>query len=220
MPGRLTPLRLPRLYPILDVDLSAARGLPPLDLLDAWLAAGVRIVQVRAKEMASGPFLDLVRLMRARTEPDSVRLIINDRADIARLSGADGVHVGQHDLRPADARSIVGPGAIVGLSTHTDAQISRALFEPASYLAIGPVFETTSKRNPDPVVGLEGVSRAAAIAATSGRPLVAIGGIRLAHAAAVIAAGAATIAVISDLIGDDPGRRVRAFIDALPQDPV
>jgi thiamine-phosphate pyrophosphorylase len=147
-------------------------------------------------------------------------VLINDRADIARLAGADGVHVGQDDLSPLDARAIVGETAIIGLSTHTVEQRNSALHaavaDAVSYLAIGPVFATTTKETGYGAVGLEGVADAAARAAVRGLPVVAIGGITLDRAAAVIGAGAASVAVIGDLLaGGDPEARVRAYVERL-----
>jgi thiamine-phosphate pyrophosphorylase len=141
--------------------------------------------------------------------------VVNDRADVARLSGAHGVHVGQTDLTPEDVRRIVGTDFLVGRSTHNEAQVRAALDEPASYLAIGPVFATRSKANPDPVVGLDGVARAAALIGAGGRPLVAIGGITLAQAPRVIEAGAGAVAVIGDLLAGDPAARAREYLAAL-----
>jgi thiamine-phosphate pyrophosphorylase len=139
-------------------------------------------------------------------------VIVNDRADIARLSGAAGVHVGQDDLTPAHVRAVVGPAAIVGLSTHTPGQIDRAAQEPVDYLAVGPVFGTDTKATGYAPIGIEAVRRAAA--STRGRPLVAIGGITRARARSVLDAGAGAVAVISDLLeGGDPAARVREFLD-------
>ena len=144
------------------------------------------------------------------------RVIINDRADIARLSGADGVHVGQEDLPPASVRAIAGDDAIVGLSTHTVDQLQRAVSEPVSYLAIGPVFGTTTKATGYDAVGLEMVREAARRAGARGLPLVAIGGITLERATSVIAAGAASVAVIGDLLSTgDPAMRTREFMETL-----
>lgn len=206
---------LPRLYPILDVDLAAARGLPARTLLDVWLDAGVRLVQLRAKTLTAGPLLELADALVHACRQAGASLIVNDRADVARLSGAAGVHVGQDDLPPGDVRAMVGRRAIVGLSTHTDEQMQRALSEPISYLAVGPVFATSSKANPDPVVGLEGLRRASELAGTTDRPVVAIGGITVATARDVIAAGAASVAVISDLLTDDPRTRICQYLNAL-----
>jgi thiamine-phosphate pyrophosphorylase len=143
-------------------------------------------------------------------------VIVNDRADIARLAGADGVHVGQDDLAPADVRRVVGGDAIVGLSTHTPDQMDAALREPIDYVAIGPVFGTTSKATGYDAIGLDAVRSAAAVARRAERPLVAIGGITLERAPAVIEAGAACVAVIHDLIiTGDPQGRTRAFLRRL-----
>ena len=144
------------------------------------------------------------------------RLIVNDRADVARLAGADGVHVGQDDLTPADVRRLLDPGCIVGLSTHTTEQLERAIDAPVDYVAIGPVFQTVTKDTGYDPVGLAMVRAASAIAARRRLPLVAIGGITLDRARSVFDAGAASVAVIGDLLeGGDPERRVRAFIRAL-----
>ena len=209
-------MTLPRLYAILDVDICAASGQRALDVVHAWLAAGVRLMQLRAKSMPTGKFLDLAEALSAAVSPAGAMLIVNDRADVARLAGASGVHVGQGDLSPADARGVVGPSAVVGLSTHTPEQARQALAEPVDYVAIGPVFSTSSKERPDSVVGLDGVRETRAIMPLSGRPIVAIGGITLEHAPSVVEAGADSVAVISDLLAaGDPGARARAFLKAL-----
>ena len=205
-----------RLYAILDVDAANSRGHEPLGLLDAWLGAGVRLVQLRAKATDSGELLTLADDMAARCRLAGAMFIVNDRADIAMMAGAHGVHVGQDDLPPSDVRTVVGGKAIVGLSTHTDAQLDAACAEPVSYLAIGPVFGTTSKALPDPTVGLDMVERAARRAHKAGIPLVGIGGITLATAPAVIRAGADAVAVISDLLVGDVGERAREFLRGLP----
>lgn len=205
----------PRLYAILDLDLVRSLGLEPLALLDLWLEAGVRLVQLRAKGAAGSVFLDLATRMSRATASAGATFIVNDRPEIAQMSGADGVHLGQGDLPAADARSVLGPGAIIGVSTHNEVQANAAVASPVSYLAIGPVFATASKVKPDPVVGLNGVRGVAAIARTRELPVVAIGGITLERAAEVCAAGAASVAVISDLLTGDPGARVRAFLRAL-----
>ena len=212
-PSRPDPF--PRLYAILDVDAAAARGFAPLPLLEAWLGAGVRLIQLRAKRLTAGPFLELADRVVSMARAAGAIVVINDRADVARMSGADGVHVGQDDLTAAVARSLLGPEAIVGVSTHTDAQVDLAATAPVSYLAIGPVFATTTKERPDPVVGLEGVGRARIRTRAAGLPLVAIGGITLENAGRVIDAGADAVAVIADLLSGDPGARARAFVRAL-----
>lgn len=207
---------LPRLYAILDADVLAARALDPLSLLDVWLAAGVRLVQLRAKTLGGGAFLELARDMAARARAAGGILIVNDRPDLARMAGASGVHVGQDDLGPADVRAIVGPEAIVGISTHTAEQVGQALQLPVDYLAIGPVFATRTKgQTSDVPVGLTGVRGASERARSAGLPLVAIGGIDLAAAPGVLAAGASSVAVISDLLAGDPAARIRAWQEAL-----
>ena len=207
---------LPRLYAILDVNLAARRGFAPEFLCDAWLDAGVRLIQLRAKSMPSGELLALGETLAARARSAGAFFVVNDRADIAQWSGASGVHLGQDDLAPQDARVLLPPPAMIGVSTHSDEQFRTALDARADYVAMGPVFSTTSKEQPDPVVGLESIERAATLARARHRPLVAIGGITLARAADVMAAGADAVAVISDLLtDDDPAARARAFIDAL-----
>jgi len=205
---------LPRLYAILDVDLLRVRGLDPLSLAQTWLDAGVRLIQLRAKTMATGPMLELADALVAGAHAADARVIVNDRADVARMAGADGVHVGQEDLAPTAVRALVGESALVGLSTHTDAQVEAACDEPISYLAIGPVFQSATKTQAYGPVGLDGVSRAAARAREAGLPVVAIGGITLASLKQVIDAGAQSVAVISDLIADNPLQRVREFLNA------
>lgn len=211
------PAPLPRLYAILDTDRLYARGLDPLALADIWLDAGVRLFQLRAKTMASGAMLELAEALARRAEAAGATFVVNDRADIARLAGAGGLHVGQTDLDPADARLVVGATMAIGRSTHTEAQVRAALDEPIDYLAIGPVFGTTSKDRPDPLVGLDGVRMAARLASAGGarRPVVAIGGITIETAPEVIAAGAASVAVIADLLIGDPATRIRDYLDAL-----
>jgi thiamine-phosphate pyrophosphorylase len=210
-------VNLPRLYAILDTDLIQKRGLAPLDVLEAWLDAGIRLVQLRAKSLPSGEMLELADRLQERASGASVSLIVNDRADVARMSGAAGVHVGQEDLAPADVRTVVGPDALIGLSTHTEAQVEDALTQPVSYLAIGPVFETTSKGRPaDAAVDLIGIKRAAVHTARIGVPLVAIGGITLERAGQMFDAGASSVAVISDLLsGGNVAARARAFVHAV-----
>lgn len=205
-------LPLPRLYPILDVDAATARGLDPLALAEIWLANGVRFWQLRAKRLPSGAFMDLIDRAVGLSRAAGARLIVNDRADLGRLAGADGIHVGQTDLAPAEVRRVMGDAAIVGRSTHSAMQAEAASREPISYLAIGPVFATSSKGPVvDPVVGLDGVRDVAAIAGRASLPVVAIGGITLARAPDVLRAGAASVAVIADLLDGDPASRVRAF---------
>jgi len=175
----------------------------------------VRLIQIRAKTLGSQAFLALVEAALERTRSAGARLIVNDRADVAAMAGADGVHVGQDDLPPAAARSVVGSSVWVGVSTHNDVQVDAAVREPVTYLAIGPVYATKSKAAPDPVVGIDGVRRAAARARDAGLPLIAIGGITLDRASEVMRGGATAVAVISDLVTADPGARAREFLTAL-----
>lgn len=195
--------------------MAAAAGWDVAPLAAAFLDGGARVIQLRAKGLASRGFLEhadeLVRAARAH----GASIIVNDRVDIAMLSGASGVHVGQEDLAPAAARRLLGPGATIGYSTHTIAQIEAAAAEPVSYIAIGPVFGTRTKDTGYDAVGLDLVAEAAR--RSRGRPVVAIGGITLERAPEVIAAGASSVAVITDLLtGGDPQARVAAYLRTLP----
>jgi thiamine-phosphate pyrophosphorylase len=206
----------PALNAIVDVDAAARAGWQPVDLAQAFLNGGARFLQLRAKTMASGALLETASAIVTLTRSCGATLIVNDRADVARLADADGVHVGQDDLAPSAVRALVGATAIVGLSTHTVEQIERAVTEPVSYVAVGPVFGTTTKDTGYSRIGLEMVRAAAARASARGLPLVAIGGVTLQTARSVIDAGAASVAVIGDLLaGGDPERRTREFLEAL-----
>lgn len=165
--------------------------------------------------MASGPFLDLANQTLELSRAADAILIINDRADIAAIAKADGLHVGQTDLTAGDSRIVIGASPILGLSTHTPDQWEAAVREPISYLAIGPAFGTGTKHTGYAAVGLEVVARASAAAAAKGLPAVAIGGITIDNAVSVIEAGAASVAVISDLLKGDPEVRCRAFLRML-----
>jgi thiamine-phosphate pyrophosphorylase len=202
-------VRLPRLYAILD-----ASCFPGPDAMFAaagqLAAAGVTLLQYRnktgnARQMLE-PACGLKRLIGSRAT-----LIMNDRADLCLAAGFDGLHLGQDDLLPDSARRIIGPERCLGVSTHNPEQLAEADQTGADYLAIGPVFATTSKANPDPVVGLEGLRRARQL---TRKPLVAIGGITRANARSVIEAGADSVAVISDLLRD-PGKSAEAFFEVL-----
>jgi thiamine-phosphate pyrophosphorylase len=209
-----------RLCAIIDTDAAARAGWQFLDLAKAFLDGGARFLQLRAKSMAGADLLDASSRLVALARRFDATVVINDRADIARLSGANGVHVGQEDLAPADVRRVVGDDAIVGLSTHTIDQLDKAAAAPVSYLAIGPVFGTATKDTGYDAVGLEMVREASRRAAARGLPLVAIGGITLGRAASVIEAGAASVAVIGDLLStDDPRQRTREFLDRLGRQP-
>jgi thiamine-phosphate pyrophosphorylase len=207
---------LPPLQAIVDVDVSERAGWTPLDLARAYFDGGARFLQLRAKLLPSSEFLELAGRLVDAAMPYGAAVIVNDRVDIAALAGAAGVHLGQDDLVPADARRIIGDAAIVGYSTHTVDQIAAALRQPASYIAVGPVFGTRTKHTGYEAVGLDLVAQAARAAA--GRPIVAIGGITLATAAQVLAAGASCVAVIGDLLADDdPVAHTRSYLRALGQ---
>jgi thiamine-phosphate pyrophosphorylase len=208
-------LTLPKLYAIVDVDLCARGAWAPRDLARAYLAGGATLVQLRAKSLGGAAFLDLAEALVTDARDAEATVIVNDRADLAALAGAGGVHVGQEDLSPADVRRMVGDAAIVGLSTHTSAQIEEALTAPISYFAIGPVFTTGTKATGYDSVGYDAVAHASTRGATKGMPVVAIGGITLETAAHVIAAGAASVAVITDLMHGDPEQRVREYVRRL-----
>jgi thiamine-phosphate pyrophosphorylase len=207
---------LPRLYVICDADVCERAGWSVTDYAAACLDGGATLLQLRAKRAASGWLLRQARAIVRRAESCQATVIVNDRADVARLAGAAGVHVGQDDLSPAAARTVVGAAAVVGLSTHTPAQIERALAEPISYLAIGPAFGTATKNTGYDAVGLAAIAHAARRAATRQLPLVAIGGITLERAAAVIEAGADSLAIITDLLATgDPRARAAEFVRVL-----
>jgi len=206
---------IPKLYAIVDAGACAAAGRAPIDVARAFLSAGARLLQLRFKEMPSGAFLDLARAILEDANAAGATIIINDRADIAALADARGVHVGQTDLSPADARTVIGPSRILGLSTHTREQWEQALAEPISYVAIGPVFGSVTKQTGYDAIGLSTVTQVATTASTKGLPTVAIGGIAIANAVSVIDAGAASVAVISDLLKGDPENRCREFLRAL-----
>jgi thiamine-phosphate diphosphorylase len=181
----------------------------------AFLSAGARLLQLRFKDMASGPFLDLARSILEDAHATAAIVIINDRADIAALSNAPGLHVGQTDLRPDDARAVIGPSRILGLSTHTRQQWEAAIEEPISYVAIGPVFGSITKLTGYEAIGLDVVQQVSSAAWQKRLPTVAIGGITMANAVSVIDAGASSVAVISDLLKGDPEARCREFLRAL-----
>ncbi len=213
-PVRTAPNPLPKLYPIVDADLTARAGWEVPAFAEALLRGGAVLIQLRAKSTASGRLLAWADRLVDQAARYGATIVVNDRADVARLAGAGGVHVGQDDLSVAAVRGLLGPAAIVGLSTRTLGQLQAASVEPITYVALGPVFETHSKASPDAPVGLEMVRQAAGAAAPI--PVVGIGGITLDNAAQVIAAGASTVAVIADLlVGGDPERRVAAFVAAL-----
>jgi thiamine-phosphate pyrophosphorylase len=185
----------------------------PVDLCDAFLAGGARVLQLREKERSSGEFLQLSDILVRRAQTADALIIINDRADIARLSGAAGVHVGQDDLSVADVRKLLSQPAIVGLSTHDDQQVEDAIEQQPTYIAVGPIFGTSTKDTGYSARGLDLVRSAAG----RGRPVVAIGGLTLDNMLDAVRAGASGIAVISDLLNGDPEARTRGFIARLAE---
>jgi len=200
---------LPRLYAILDS--SHFQGTEALCVAASELVAGgVTLLQYRDKTGNARQVLEHARELKRRLG-DSVKLIMNDRADLCLAAGFDGVHVGQDDLSPAGARAVIGNSLWLGVSTHNPEQLAEADRTMADYLAIGPVFATLSKTNPDPVIGLEGVRQARAL---TRKPLVAIGGITRGNCRSVIEAGADAVAVISDLIRE-PRKSAEEFFRIL-----
>ena len=207
-------IRLPRLYAIVDASMAARHGWQPPELARAYLAGGARLMQVRSEAVGSARLLEWCDAVVEAGHTRGATVIVNDRADIAYLARADGIHVGQDDVPAWAARRLLGDEAIVGLSAHTPEQIEGALLEPVSYIAVGPVFVTGTKTTGYADVSLDLVRHAARLA--EGRPIVAIGGITLERAPAVIEAGASAVAVIADLLaGGSPEDRVRAYVEAL-----
>ena len=202
---------LPKLYAITDRRLS---GLSHAEQVARLCEGGARVVQLREKHLSPREFYveaeEALRVARAR----GVKLIINDRVDIALALGADGVHLGQDDMPPEAARSLLGEDAVIGFSTHSVEQAFAAARLPVDYIAIGPIFETKSKERPDPIVGLEGLRRVRA--AVRVVPLVAIGGITRENGPSVLDSGADSVAVISALLSPkDPSKITRLTRDFL-----
>lgn len=194
-------MQLPRLYPIVDVGSLRARNLELGIFVRDLLDAGVEILQLRDKEGEPRQVLEEAAQISALIEGTPCRPVMNDRVDLALLAGWAAVHVGHTDLPPEAARRVFGERSlIVGVSTHTDEQVLAAEQGPADYIAIGPIFATQTKADAEPAVGLEGVRRARAL---TRKPLVAIGGIDLENAAAVMEAGADSVAVIGGLLARD-----------------
>ncbi len=195
----------------MDAALCSARGLEPGAVAEAFVRGGATLLQVRDKNAGSAARLALAERVVAAAAPHGARVIVNDRADLARLARAAGVHVGQDDLPVEAVRALLGPGAVVGVSTHTREQVDGALRTSASYIAVGPVFGTTTKEAGYEARGLDLVRYASG----RGKPVVAIGGITLERAPDVIAAGATAVAVISDLLAGPPEERVGSYLRAL-----
>jgi thiamine-phosphate pyrophosphorylase len=205
---------LPKLYPITDRRLS---GLSHAEQVARLCDGGAAVIQLREKNLGPREFYREAEQALSVARERGVQLIVNDRADIALALGAHGVHLGQDDMPPASARSLLGEGAIIGYSTHNVEQALTAARLPVDYIAIGPVFATSSKSNPDTPVGLEGVARVRE--AVGQIPLVAIGGITRENARAVVEAGADAVAVIGALLAPtdsaEIARRTREFLDRL-----
>lgn len=202
----------PFLYPIIDTGICTARQLDPVALAAIYVEAGVRILQLRDKNPSSAESLALAERIVHQAREGEALVIVNDRADIARLSGAAGVHVGQEDLGIPDVRRVAGSQAVVGISTHDESQIDEALGSDATYVAVGPIFGTATKDTGYTARGLDLVR----YAANRGKPVVAIGGMTLDRAASVLEAGATGLAVITDLLsGHDPAARTREFVARL-----
>jgi thiamine-phosphate pyrophosphorylase len=201
-------LVFPRLYAIIDPTLLT---ISELALAESLAGSGVELIQYRDKTASSRRYFEISRQLAKVLGPHGVRLIVNDRPDVAMLAGAGGVHVGQQDLEVADARAVVGLDRWVGVSTHSLEQLAEADRTSADYVAFGPVFQTSTKKDPDPVVGTELLRQAREM---TKKPLVAIGGITLERAAEVYRAGADSLAVIRDLIcAPDPAVRAREYLD-------
>ncbi|MGB2715387.1 MAG: thiamine phosphate synthase [Vicinamibacterales bacterium] len=206
----LRPFR-PTFYPIVAVEVCREYRHDPLAVAAACFRGGATLLQLRQKHGRGAEALALADAVVEAAREYGAAVIVNDRADIARLSGAAGVHVGQDDLTVDDVRRVVGNGAMVGLSTHNEAQIDQAREERVDYIAVGPIYGTATKDTGYTARGLDLIR----YAARGSQPVAAIGGITLERAGEVVAAGATLIAVISDILREDPERRTRQFIDLL-----
>jgi thiamine-phosphate pyrophosphorylase len=203
-------LVMPRLYVILDAGmLTETAG----DTAKKLIAAGVRLLQYRNKQADARELLNDSQAIAKAARAAQCAFFVNDRPDVAWLAGAHGVHVGQEDLEVAQAREVMGPERWVGVSTHNLQQFQQAAASSADYIAVGPIFPTISKANPDPVVGLDLLRR---VRPLTEKPIVAIGGITLERAPEVLSAGADSIAVISDILqAKDPATRAAEYIERL-----
>jgi thiamine-phosphate pyrophosphorylase len=204
-------LALPPLYVILDAALLPS---DPIELTKKLLDAGARLFQYRNKTSSSRELLHASQALCMTARQHGGTFLVDDRADISRLSGASGVHLGQDDLSVAAARAVVGTDCLIGLSTHNLRQFAAAVESSADYIAVGPIFSTSGKQNPDPVVGVDFI-RTVRILTT--KPIVAIGGITLDRTREVIDAGADSVAVISDILkAKNPADRVRQYLQLIP----
>ena len=196
---------LPKFYPILDPAIATRYGVDPIAAAEQILEGGATILQFRHKGFFSREVFAQLERVAELCRDAGVLFVVNDRADLAALTNA-ALHLGQDDLTPAAAHRVVGAKTLIGFSTHNEAQLRAAAAEPANYLALGPIFGTSSKQNPDPVVGLAELRR---LRPLTDRPLVAIGGITRANAQSVLAAGADSVAIIGDLFAEDNNVRAR-----------
>ncbi len=216
-------MAIPAFYPILDTEAAARRKVDVVDAAARMLQGGVQILQFRHKGFWSRGVFETLQRVAELCRNAGVLFVVNDRVDLAKLASA-GLHLGQDDLPPSAARLIVGTATMIGFSTHNEAQLQAAAKEPADYVALGPIFGTASKANPDPTVGLEGLRKLRPLIQ---RPLAAIGGITRGNARAVIEAGADSVAVIGDLFPEDGNiaGRVKEWLEItgrtapLPRDP-
>jgi len=203
-------LVLPPLYVILDAALLTS---PEVEVARKLNDAGVRLFQYRNKRGSTRELFQASSALAAELSQRGALLFVNDRPDIAYLSGASGVHVGQNDLPVAESRAVMGKGKFLGVSTHNLEQFSAAAASDADYIAVGPIFATDSKANPDPVVGTAMIQKARKL---TQKPIVAIGGISLERAREVVEAGADSVAIISDVLrANDPAGRARQYLELL-----
>ena len=205
-----------RLYGVIDPEWTAGRD--PIDLVRQAVAGGATLIQCRDKRAGGRRLVELARALKAALAGTGVPLLVNDRVDVALAAGADGVHLGQDDMHPADARRLLPPDAMVGLTIKTAEQADELVRMPVDYSCIGSVFATMSKDNPDPPIGLAGVTKIALRARlASAAPVAAIAGIDASNAGSVIAAGAEGVAVISALFmaeaPESEARRLRGIVD-------
>ena len=200
-----------RLHLVTDAVQCGERGL--LAVVQSAVRGGVTCVQLREKSLDTRAFVERARALKALLSPLCIPLLVNDRVDVALAAGADGVHVGQSDMAPQDVRRLM-PGALIGLSIESWQQMHEAERAPVDYYGISPVFATSSKADAAPALGLAGLQQLRRMTA---RPLVAIGGIQAGNVAAVMAAGADGVAVVSALCAaDDPARAAQALLAAMP----
>ncbi len=203
----------PPLYPIVDEGVANLAGHTVPALAEAFIEGGARLIQLRSKLAPSGRFVEQAQAVAALAHPAGALVVVNDRVDVAMAAGLRAVHLGQDDVPVAMARRVLGEEGFIGLSTHTREQVDAALYEPIDYLAVGPIFATTTK---DPGYDAVGLDLIAYAASRTELPIVAIGGITLERARRVLDAGARSVAVIGDLLRTgDPAARVGEFLRAL-----